>query len=194
MTRSFNPRLTGKDPKTIARVVLGSLLLLNLGAAWAVFRPVGGSAEELEERIAGLRSQVQMRQATLQRTRVLVSRIEQARMGADEFLNAYFMDRRTASSAILGELDKAAKEAGVRPKERSFTYDPVEGSDQFAMMTVVANYEGNYSDLLQFVNRLDKSRRFLILDTLVAAPQQNSQLLNVQIRFNTFVREAQAAV
>jgi type IV pilus assembly protein PilO len=80
----------------------------------------------------------------------------------------------------------------MRPKERSFVYDPVEGSETLQMMTVVANYEGTYGDLLQFVNRLDKSARFLILDTLVASPQQGANTLNVQIKFNTFVREALA--
>ncbi|HYO82501.1 MAG TPA: hypothetical protein VES20_13950, partial [Bryobacteraceae bacterium] len=76
------------------------------------------------------------------------------------------------------------------PKERSFTYDLVEGSETMSMMTVVANYEGTYGDLLQFVNKLDKSSRFLILDTLVASPQPAGGTLNVQIKFNTFVREA----
>jgi Tfp pilus assembly protein PilO len=182
----------GRDPKLVARIILGVLLLANLIAAFFVFQPVGGSAEELERQIAETQSQVQQQQAALGRMRKLVSRIEQARTTGDDFLGKYFMDRRTASSAIVGELDAAAKSAGMKPKERSFTYDPIEGTDAFSMMTVVANYEGTYGDLLQFVNKLDKSERFLIIDTLVAAPQQNSPTLNVQIKFNAFVREAGA--
>ena len=81
----------------------------------------------------------------------------------------------------------------MRPRERSFAYDPIEGSDTLSMMTVTANYEGTYGDLLQFVNKLDKSARFLILDTLTAAPQVSGPNLNVQIKFNTFVREAPSA-
>ena len=149
-------------------------------------------AEELERQIAETQTQVQQQQASLGRMRKLVSRIEQARTTGDDFLGKYFMDRRTASSAIVGELDAAAKSAGMKPKERSFAYDPIEGTDAFSMMTVIANYEGTYGDLLQFVNKLDKSERFLIIDTLVAAPQQNSPTLNVQIKFNAFVREAGA--
>jgi hypothetical protein len=179
-----------RDPRTIARAVLGILLLANLIAAYAVFRPVGGSAEELDSQIAALQTSLQRRQMELQSMRQLVSRIQQARESGDKFLGSYFMDRRTASSTILGELDRAAKESALRPKERSFTYDPIEGTEKFSMMTVVANYEGTYGDLLQFVNRLDKSQRFLIIDTLVAAPQQGAQgMLNVQIKFNTFVKE-----
>lgn len=201
MPRSFKLELPAglrgrlsRDPQVIARVILGVLLFVNLVAAYAVFRPVGGSAEELDQQIRQLQTTVQQRQAALQRMRTLVAKIEQARSSGDGFLSQYFMERRTASSTILSELDLAAKEAAMRPKERSFTYDPIEGSDAFSMMTVVANYEGTYGDLLQFVNRLDKSQRFLIMDTLMAAPQLNSQgLLNVQIKFNTFVREAPLA-
>ena len=199
MPRSFkfdlpaNLRGTGKkDPRFIARVVLGGLLLANLIAAYAVFNPVGGSAEELENHIATTRSTLQQRQAALVRMRTLASKIEQARTSGDQFLQQYFLEGRTKSSSILSELDAAAKEAGMRPKERSFAYDAVEGSETLTNMTVIANYEGTYGDLLQFVNRLDKSSRFLILDTLVATPQQGGGALNVQVKFNAFVREGTA--
>jgi Tfp pilus assembly protein PilO len=196
-TFSFNlPARLGaaskKDPRFIARVVLGTLLLANLIAAYAVFNPVGGSAESLEAQIASMRTTLQQRQAALVQMRTLTSKIEQARTTGDDFLQQYFLEGRTKSSAILSELDAAAKEAGIRAKERSFAYDPVEGSDTLSMMTVTANYEGTYGDLLQFVNRLDKSSRFLILDTLMASPQQGGGTLNVQVKFNAFVREASA--
>jgi Tfp pilus assembly protein PilO len=199
MPRSFKFRLPAslrgsskKDPRFIARVVLGVLLVANLLAAYAVFYPVGGSAEELETQIASLRTTLQQRQAALARMRTLTAKIEQARTTGDQFLHEYFLEGRTKSSAILSELDAAAREAGMKPKERSFAYDPVEGSDALSMMTVVANYEGTYGDLLQFVNRLDRSSKFLILDTLMASPQQTGTSLNVQVKFNAFVREASA--
>jgi type IV pilus assembly protein PilO len=196
MRRSFNLGVAArakKDPRFVARVVLGTLLFLNLVAVYMVVSPVGGSAEELEAQIASLRESIHRRQTALGTMKTLVAKIEQGRSTGDQFLSQYFMDRRTSSSAILTELDQAAKGAGMRPKERSFAYDPIEGSETMSMMTVIANYEGTYSDLLEFVNKLDKSPRFLILDTLTAAPQVNGPTLNVQIKFNTFVREAPTA-
>ncbi|MDZ4802984.1 MAG: type 4a pilus biogenesis protein PilO [Bryobacteraceae bacterium] len=199
MPRSFSfaippdlrARLT-RDPRTVARAILGVLLLGNLIAAYMVARPVGGSAEELDAQISTLQSTLQRRTVEIQGMRQLVSRMNQARTGGDAFLGKYFLEGRTKSSTIVGELDTAAKDAGLRSKERSFNYDPIEGTDQFSMLTVVANYEGTYGDLLQFVNKLDKSSRFLIIDTLTAAPQQGNQgqgLLNVQVKFNAFVRQ-----
>jgi type IV pilus assembly protein PilO len=183
------PPGASKDPRFVARVVIGALLVANLLAAYAVFQPVGGSAEELEAEAISIRQQVQQRQGALQRSRALVSKIEQARASGDEFLGTYFMDRRTASSTIVAELANAAKDAGIRQKEHAFAFDPIPGSDRLSMMTVSANYEGTYGDLLEFVNRLDKSERFLILDTLSAAPLQGGTNLNVNIKLNTFVRD-----
>jgi Tfp pilus assembly protein PilO len=193
MRKSFErlklPRNVTKDPRLMARLILGVLLLANLLAAFAIFRPLGGSAEELDQQLTQMRNQLQREQVQLQRMRALVAKIEQARTSGDSFLETYFMGRRTASSTIVAELHRAAKDSGMRPKEHSFTFDPVEGSDTLNMMTIVANYEGTYGDLLQFVNRLDKSGRFLIIDTMSAAPIQGSGNLAISVKLNTFVRE-----
>lgn len=192
MPRSFRfelPAGATRDPRFIARAVLGVLLLLNLIAAYAVFQPLGGSAEQLEAELSTLRSQVQARQANLRRTRTLVSKIEQARKSGDDFLGVYFLDERTMSSNIVAELSNAAKTSGMRQREQSFSTDPVEGSADLSMMTVTATLEGSYGDLLEFVNSLDRSGRFLILDTLTAAPQQGGPNLLVTIKMNTFVRQ-----
>ncbi|MEJ7605068.1 MAG: type 4a pilus biogenesis protein PilO [Bryobacteraceae bacterium] len=201
MPRKFNLTLPAglssnlsKDPRLVARVVLGVLLLANLLAAYAVFQPFGGTAESLDEQHQALSGEVQRRQANLKRLRALVSKIEQARTSGDDFLGTYFMARRTASSTIVSELNQSAKDAGIRPREHSFAFDPIEGSDTLSMMTISANYEGTYGDLLQFVNKLDKSQRFLILDTLTAAPQLGTGNLAVNIKLNTFVREEKASL
>jgi Tfp pilus assembly protein PilO len=183
------PKNFRRDPRIVVRLILGTLLLANLVAAFAVFRPFGGSAEELDAQLTTLRQQVQQRQVSVQRLRALAAKISSGRSAEDDFLNKYFMGRRTASSTIVSELIKSAKDSGIKPKEHSFSFDPVEGSDTLSMMTITGNYEGTYGDLLQYVNRLDKSPRFLILDSLGASPQQGGNTLNVSIKLNTFVRE-----
>jgi hypothetical protein len=193
MSRSFKnlrlPRKLTKDPRVIARSILGALLLANLLAAFAIFQPLGGSAEQLDQELGDMQQQLQREQTQVQRMRSIESKIQHARTTGDSFLTTYFMDRRTASSSIVSELNRAAKEAGMTAKEHSFSFDALEGSDTLSMMTVVGNYEGTYSDLLQLVNRLDKSSRFLIIDTMTATPLAGSGKLAISIKLNTFVRE-----
>ncbi len=182
----------GRDPRTLARAALGLMLAANLAAALLVWRPIGGSPEQLEQQLADLRRQSTARQAAIGRLRTLAAKVDKARAEGDKFLAGYFMDRRTASSSILAELARSAREAGLKPREHSFLFEPVEGSDTLSLMRISANYEGTYADLVEFVNLLDRSARFLILENLQAAPQQTAGMLNAGFQINTFVREAQA--
>src|SRR4051794_18725202 len=142
MARSFKklkwpglPANLTKDPRIIARGVLGLLLLANLLAAFAIFQPLGGSAEQLDQQLGEMQSQLHREKSQVQRMKALVDKIQLARQSGDSFIETYFMGRRTTSSTIGTELLKAAKDAGMKPKEHSFTFDPIEGSDTMSMMT-----------------------------------------------------------
>lgn len=172
------------------RAILGLLLLLNLIALWLVISPPGGSVAELEQQAASLQSQAALKKAALEKTRAHAQKVAQARADETNFQAQYFTDRRIASSTFVAELVKSAKDAGIKAKEHLFVFDPVEGSDTLSMMTITGNYEGTYADLVHFINRLDRSSRFLILDSLAAAPQQSGGLLNVTVKLNAFVKDA----
>lgn len=172
-----------------ARLALAVLLVANLAAALLVFKPWGGSAEDLARELAALRQDVERRRDVVARLRAVVSKVETARQEAEQFVSAHFLERRTVSSVVLSELDKLSREAGIRQKEGSYLFEPVEGSDQLSMMTINAAYEGTYADLMHFLNLLDRSPRLLILSDLQAAPQASGLALNLTLKLNAFVRD-----
>jgi len=183
-----------RGPRLVARLVVAALLAADLIVAAVLFKPWAGTAEQLDRQAAALRQQVGERQAGLESLRGLVGKIEAARGAGDGFLREFFLDRRTASSAIVSELLNISQKAGIKQKEASFQFEEIEGSDTLSMMTVTASYEGTFADLMQFLNLLDRSTRFLILDSLQAAPQQSGLTLNVGMKLHGFVRgEAGAA-
>ncbi len=65
----------------------------------------------------------------------------------------------------------------------------MEGSDTLEFMKITATYSGSYSDLIHFVNRIDKSSQLLIIEGLQATPQQQAALLNINVKLDAFVRE-----
>lgn len=179
-----------KDVRAWARLVLGLLLLADLLTALIVFKPWGGSEGDLGRQLAALSQEAARRREAVNRLRAVVAKVETARREAEEFVNEYFLDRRTVSSTLLGELDRLAKQAGVKQKEGSYLFEPIEGSQGLSMMTIHATYEGTYADLMQMLNLIDRSPHLLIINDLQAAPQASGQLLNVTMRINAFVREA----
>src|SRR6266404_2093118 len=171
------------------RIALGVLLLATIGAAWIVMYPPGGSADDLQRRLAALESQTAARRVLLVSTRQHVAAVEQGRAEGDKFLNEYFLARRTAYSTLLSELVDAADRAKIKPKEHAYATEPIEGSDSLSMMSISANYEGTYANLMRFVHEVDRSRRLLIIEALNAAPQQSGGTLNISMKIDTFVRD-----
>jgi Tfp pilus assembly protein PilO len=186
MPRSFN----GAAGITIRwRIALGVLLLATIGAAWIVMYPPGGSADDLQRQLAALESQTAARRALLASTRQHVAAVEQGRAEGDKFLNEYFLARRTAYSTLLSELVDAADRAKIKPKEHAYATEPIEGSDSLSMMSISANYEGTYANLMRFVHEIDRSPRLLIIEALNAAPEQSGGTLNISMKIDTFVRD-----
>jgi type IV pilus assembly protein PilO len=178
-----------RDPRTPWKYVLAILALANVAAFFLLVRPLSGSTDDLIQQLSDLRMQAKREQTQLIRMRSLVKKVEKARAEQEQFFKGYFMDRRTTASTILIEIGDDAKAAQLSVKEHSFQLEPVEGSDTISMLTITANYEGSYGDLVRFVNLIDRSARFLIIDNIQATPLQSSGRLSARFKMNTFIRE-----
>jgi hypothetical protein len=168
---------------------LGVLLALNIIAAGLVLFPLGGSADDLERQLATLQSQITQKRALLERSRLNVAAIEKALGEGDQFLDGYFLTRRVADSTLLAELTSAANKAQIKERDSAQTTEPIEGSDSLSMMTITANFEGTYNNLVSFIGELDRSGQLLIIESMTAAPQQGSNTLTVSLKIDAFVRD-----
>jgi Tfp pilus assembly protein PilO len=189
MLKNFNLAANGKSTQNLLRLAIGVLIAANLLAAAFAFHWFGNPAEETQAQVRTTQHQLAAVQSHLTTARSLSSKVEQARSAGDEFLTTYMTDRRNTYSTVLAELNRVAADAGMKSKEKALPpLEPIEGSADLSIMTVTANYEGTYPQLVKFVNLLDKSQRFIIIESLQAAPQQGKGDLNISIRVNTFVR------
>jgi len=192
-SQGLGPRVQRRDVRRTIRIVLGSLLALNVIAAGLLLFPPGGSADDLEREQASLQSQMMQKRALLERTRLNVSAIEKAREEGNQFLDSYFLNRRIADSTLLSALTEAASKAQIKERDRAQTTEYIEGSDSLSMMTISANYEGTYKNLLNFIGELDHSKHLLIIESMSAAPQQGSNILTVSLKIDAFIRDDSAA-
>lgn len=194
MPRSFDFSSLTRDPRLVSRVVLGALLLANVVAALFVFKPWGGSAKDLEMQVLQLNRDIAAKKAALQRSKEQSAKSDTARTQTAQFLQQNFLDRQTTYSTMVSEILQDAVNAQVTMKEQSYTLDPVEGSDTLSLMTLTLRLEGDYRQLLKFVNALDHSPRFLTIEYLQAAPQLNkNNMLDIGVRLNAYVREGAVA-
>lgn len=201
MPRSFNLRnftlptagsLTSsmKDARVLVRAALGVLLVANLLAAAFAFHLIGVSPEALNQQLAVARAQLQAGQTRLARSRMLTANIDKGKSESENFLATYFTNRRYTYSTIVNEINQAAKTAGMTMKEATFaSLDPIEGTDDLEMLTVSINFEGGYGQLVKLVNLIDRSPRFLIIESLQIASPPKGEVYSVTIKLNAFVRD-----
>ncbi|HYW41410.1 MAG TPA: hypothetical protein VE959_01055 [Bryobacteraceae bacterium] len=185
-----------RGPRIVMRVIMGVLLAANLVAAVIAFHPFGGSADDLRREAERLTAQLAQSRARLAASDKLVAKVHSARDQGDKFLGLYFMDAGSASAAIVDDLEKMSQEAGIKKGQASFERTPIEGSDTLVMLSTQVGFEGTYANFTKFVNLIDKSPRFLIIESMTAsAPQaQGGQQLNVSLRILAFIKDVPGAV
>jgi type IV pilus assembly protein PilO len=177
-------------PGRAIRLALAGLALFDLAFYLFAIGPLGESDRERAQRVSQLQRLAQARTGEVAKLATIVEKVQTARTQGDQLLVEVALPRRTAYSSIVSELDEACKKAGVDLRDRAFNVEPVEGSDTLSIMTVTAGLEGNYENLVRFLNLLDRSSRFLIIESLGASPQQTGTMLNVSLKLDTFVRES----
>ena len=193
MPRNFKIRgIHVKDPRVVMRAIIGTLLVANLAAAIVAFHPFGGGADDLRREQQSLSAQLSQLQSRITTSKRLVDKVQTARTQGDKFLSEYFTDEPTTSAIILAELTDLAKQAGIRMGTAQWNRDQIEGSDTLQMLTTQVGFEGTYANLMKFVNLLDKSPRFMIIESMQAAApqQQGGQALNVTLKIDTFVKQS----
>lgn len=191
MARNFDGTAAKlRDPRVAVRALLGALLAANLGMAVLAFRPFGGGADDLRKQEGALEDQLAAAKARLARTRLTVQKVQTARVQGDDFFAKYINDKNTAASAMLFELNRMADESHIRQLPTNFAEANIEGSDALKIETLTVGCEGSYQDLAKYINLIDKSARFLMLESLQTASstaQGNNQKLSVQLKIDTFV-------
>jgi hypothetical protein len=198
MRKNFNPSklmVKWNEPRVLLRGIIGVLLIGNLTAAVIAFKPFGGGADDLERQEASLQQQLSTMRKRIEAGKSMVDKMRNARHDKDEFLAKYVADQRIGASTLLEELNRLVIEAGVKQLPATMNEQDIEGSDTFKMVTVTEGCEGNYASLAKFINLVDKSPHFLIIETLqTSAPQQNSAMLTVTFKIDTFVNGSEGTL
>ncbi len=177
------------DQKLVVRICLGLLLAANLVAAGFAFHLFDASPEALQQRLAGTLSQRQAEQSRLLKSRALTTSIDRGKTDGERFIDTYMTNRQFTYSTITSELTQTVKDTGMDKFSSTFSLNAIPGSDDLDMMSITVTLEGKYAQLVKFINLLDRSPRFLIIEGLTVTPRAKSDLLTVSIKLDTFVKE-----
>ena len=168
---------------------LALLVLFNLGFYWLAFRPLEMQEQKTTALIKALEKQVEQRSRTVAQLRSAASKIEAARSVGKDMMEKITIGRQVAFSILVSELDIAATRAGIENRDRTYDIEPIEGASRYGVVSMNANFQGDYENVVRFLNLLDRSERFFIIESLGASPRSDSTGLQVTMRIDTFVRD-----
>jgi Tfp pilus assembly protein PilO len=165
----------------IIRAVLAIILLADAGLI--AFQWKLNSAPHIQpsdlNRLATLEKQYRADNTRLERFKTELPADEKQ---WDEFFKTHFHPAGAGYSAISEDLGDLSRTAGLRSDTISFhQYAPdARGLMQVDISTAV---EGDYDSLVQFLNKLEHSNNFYVLDSMALTSSNVGKLrLNVQLR------------
>src|SRR5271169_5127258 len=165
----------------VIRVILAVILLVDVvlfGVHWRLNDSPHVPPAELS-RLGMMEKQYRADNARLERFKAELPADEKQ---WDEFFTTHFHPAGAGYSAISEDLGDLSRTAGLRSDTISFHQHPADarGLMQVDIATAV---EGDYDNLVQFLNKLEHSDNFYVLDSLTLASSSLGKLrLNVQLR------------
>jgi type IV pilus assembly protein PilO len=164
--------------------VFGLLLVLNLFLgvrlmlAWNTLHDAG--PEQLEQQ----QSAYKTLNLQLRPLRGLPQKVGVARKQADQFYDDRFP---SAYSTILAAIGDLATKNAVRLTRSSYIQTPaIPGLTEIRMD---ASLSGEYAPLMRFINSLERSKTFFLINGLTLTGQQAGQV-NLRLRLTTYLHGA----
>lgn len=150
------------------------LILFNWRAAVAPRSP-GGQLERV-------RKQRDLLAADVRRATAIRQELSGAHRQFEEFFRRELGPVESGYSSVVADLGAIAKNAGLRTSAVTFRQHELSGRG-VVEVEVAATVDGDYPSLVSFINGLERSGNFYVLDSLSLASSAGGNLkLNLQLR------------
>jgi len=174
-----NLREARKRFTTIA-ILLGVVDVLAIGF---LLSPLGRSRSVREMEYAEARRELLAKKAGAVPLHGMDKKLDLARQEIADFYKERFPRQY---SAVSTELGKVASETGVRVSQISYDPKPADVPD-VQQVTINANLDGDYLQVVRFINTLERDKMFFMVDSLTLAQEQGG-MVRLQVRLETYLR------
>jgi Tfp pilus assembly protein PilO len=174
-------RAEGSRLRIRLRWALAGLLALNGILFFLLFRAPMGSPEDREAELQRLEEQHRAATEQVRQLRQLREKVQAATRNEQQFARENFLQRSSAFSKMIENLEELASSNQLRPSDISYRLNPEDNQLAWVNVEVTLSVEGEYSDLVRFVNELEQSDLFWIIQGLEVSGDPAAGLrLNLQ--------------
>lgn len=124
--------------------------------------------------------------ADVERGEKIRASLPQVRSDCDAFYRESFLNAASGYSSIQSDMDAIAAKAGVRTSGLTFAQKAIEGRG-VTEISIKTDVEADYPSLIRFINNIERSGNFYLLDDLHLASATAGEI-KLNISLHTYFR------
>ena len=167
---------------------LVAFVVLDAGLGIYLWRTAASHPEAERAALEKLRARHRQAGDDLQRAEQIEKRLPEVERECNRFFEARFLNTSAGYSSVVADLGSIAKEAGLPPSTIGFKQHELEKRG-VVEVEVTATVEGNYQSLVRFINGLERSDHFYLLDSLSLSEGQDKHI-KLGLQMKTYFRAA----
>ena len=176
----MNPRI--RVWKRLVRWTILVLVALDLVLVFVNWRSTAAQPETLKQERADLEIRHRLLKADVERATTIRSELSKVQGDSAEFYAKELRETSSGYSSIVGDLNEISRRSGLHATGVNFRQREG-GARGVVEVLVTASVEGDYPSLVSFINGLEGSNNFYVLDNLQLASSTGGSLrLNLQMR------------
>jgi type IV pilus assembly protein PilO len=170
-----------KQARNKLKIAIAALALVDIAAIAMLATPLAGMQEARQQQLSRLWTDLKSRESAPWRG--LESKIPHAKKDIEQFYGQRFP---TEESAISADFGKLASDSGVRLSGVKYSVKdaPVENLQR---VEINAELSGDYLPLVRFINALERSQLFFIVEDVQLAGEQ-SGIVRLHMKAETYLR------
>lgn len=163
------------------------LICMNLIVYALIHVPQQQKTVSLQNSYSELRRNLTLREKEIQDLHTRLQRLEQSQKDLVYLYDSVLAPKKTGVTDIRLELEALANRLPIQKQGVSYTYKDVKdfGLRQFLLGVPI---EGNYRDIRRFINEIERSKYFLILDQVDLSSEQKGERLSMNFRLSTYLK------
>jgi type IV pilus assembly protein PilO len=172
-----------KSTRRKMKIAMITMLCVDIVAVILLISPLVGSSATRKQEMQQLSLEERQKTRQVEPLRGLDKKIVLAGQQINEFYKGRLPDK---ASSIVDELRKVASDTGVKIAQAKYeTKDQEEVG--LSPVLIEANCQGNYLQLVRFINALERDKTFFIINSVVLGDAQGGSV-KLQLKLETYLR------
>jgi type IV pilus assembly protein PilO len=172
-----------RETRRKLKIAIITMAAIDVLAVIILLSPLVGSGESRKQEMQQLQSELRQKTRQVEPLRGLDKKVVLASQEIDTFYRERLPDRE---STISEELGKLASQSGVKIGQAK--YDTKEAEEVgLTPFFIEATCQGDYLQLMRFINGLERDKTFFIVNSVVLGDAQGGSV-KLQLKLETYLR------